>query len=111
MVVTNKKDMEKMFGKIDRPDTPDFSKEFLLVMVMADTKRDTKLSYRGNFSKAGNFIEIYCKPDYTKKKVTYIHNPIAVAVVLKYKGVTKVNFYEDKKEMRLLNSVSLPERL
>jgi hypothetical protein len=110
IVVTSRKQMEKLFGRINRPDTPDFSRELLLVMVMPATKKDPKLAYRSTFSVAGNFVEVYCDINYTRKTVTYIQNPIAVAVIPRYPNVTKVNFY-DERRMRLLSSVPVPGSL
>ncbi len=112
MVITNRKQMEKIFGRINRPDTPHFANENLLVMVMPETRKDTKLSYRASFVKAGNFLAIYCKVNHTKHTLTYTHYPIATAVVPKYKGVNQVYFYEERKKTTpLIEKVALPERL
>lgn len=108
-VLTNRKQMDKMFGKIDRPDTPDFSKELLLVMVMPKTKRQAKLSYKRSMM-AGDFIEIYCDIDLKGHRLTYEYNPIAVAIIPRYKDIRKIEFY-DQDHMRQLGAATLSDRL
>lgn len=109
-VLTNRKQMEKMFGKIDRPDTPDFAKEFLLVMVMPVTKKETRLGYKGISVKAGEFIEVYCDVSLKGHRLTYDYNPIAVAIIPRYNNVRTIHFFDEKKK-RLISSVAVSERL
>lgn len=110
LVLTNRKQMDKMFGTTTRADTPDFSRELLLVMVMPATKRQMSLEYRPRFAKAGDHVEVYCDIDLKGHKLTYEYNPIAVAIIPRYEDVRKVNFYESRR-MKLLESVTVSERL
>ena len=57
-VVQKEQDFEKLFGK-NRPDTPQFSKEWMLVLVMPATKKDIQLDFIKVSMKAGTFIEVY----------------------------------------------------
>lgn len=110
MVLTNRKQMEKVFGKIDRPDTPDFSKEFLLVMVMPSTKKDAKLRFKGMSIKAGGFIEVYCEVHQKGHLLTYDHYPIAVATIPRKEHINTIHFFDEKRK-HLISSVAISERL
>lgn len=104
-VITHRKQMEKFFGTTTRPDTPDFSKEQMLVMVVSETKKDAKLSFDKVDSRAGNFVEAYCTVKLNLGRLTYATYPVAVCTIPKYKGVQKVNFYNG--DMRLMKSVEV----
>ena|ERR1044071_513407 len=104
-VLTERRYFDKFFGKSNRPDTPQFSKENVLVLLMPETNKDSKLSFKRVDTKAGDFIEAYCSMDLNKGKLSYKFFPIAVATIPKYPGVKKVNFYND--HMRLIKSVEI----
>jgi hypothetical protein len=104
-VITNRKQMEKFFGATTRPDTPNFNKEQVLVLVVPATKKDAKLSFDKVDTKAGNFMEVYYTAKLNLGKLTYTTHPVAVCAIPKYKGVQKVNFYNSDK--RLIKSVEV----
>ncbi|WP_276131874.1 hypothetical protein [Polluticoccus soli] len=104
-VITQRKHFDKFFGKTNRPDTPHFAKENVLVLLMPETRKDSKLSFKRVDTKAGDFIEAYCNLDLYKGTVNYKFYPMALAVIPKYPGIKKVNFYNDK--TRLIKSVEI----
>lgn len=106
-VITEREDMDKLFGTTSRPDTPDFSQEWMLVMVMPMTKSENQLEYKRVSNKAGNFVEIYCDVRTNIHQLTYDHNPTSVCVIPKYEGVSKVDFYNEHKGIRLIQSVTI----
>ena len=110
MVLTNRKQMERIFGKIDRPDTPDFAREYLLVMVMPATKKETGLKYKSMSVKAGEFIEVYCEVNLKGHRLTYEYNPIAVATIPRQDNIRTIHFFDEKRK-RLIGSVNVGERL
>ncbi len=106
--ITDRQQFNKFFGKTNRPDTPAFASEIMLVMLMRESKQDSKLSFDKVDMKAGNFIEVYCSSKINKGKLTYTTYPIAVCAIPKYKGITKLNFY-NYKTMKLIQTVGLKE--
>lgn len=106
MVLSDRKQFEKMFGKTSRPDTPDFSKEWMLILAMPETKHQCDLSFQRVSMKAGQFIEVYCGLDLNKFPLTYKYIPLTACVIPKYKGIHKINFY-DAHKMRPLTSVEV----
>jgi hypothetical protein len=96
-VITNRKQFEKLFGNISRTDTPDFSKELMLVMLMPSSRKESKLYFKSISVKAGNFIEVNCAFDMNIQPLTYYSNPIAACTIPRNKSIQKVNFYEEKK--------------
>ena len=106
MVITDRKEFDKTFGVTKRPDTPDFSKEWMLVMAIPPLKKETKMIFEKVSWKAGNFIEVY----YSVKKnifpVTYTVYPMAIAVIPRHKGISFVNFYEQK-SMRMTEKIEI----
>ncbi len=86
--------MDKMFGTTTRADTPDFKREWMLIMALPESKKESKLSFDRISMKAGNFIEVY----YTIKRnlypLTYKQYPIIVAVIPKNRAIKYINFYE-----------------
>ena len=104
-VITNHKQMEKFFGKTNRPDTPDFSKEQVLVLLVPPAKKDAKLSFDRINMKAGNFVEVYCTTKLNLGRLTYTATPVAVCTIPIYPGVEKVKFYND--DMRLIKAVDV----
>jgi len=106
MVLSDRKQFEKTFGKTSRPDTPDFSKEWMLVLTMPETKHQCDLTFQRISMKAGQFIEVYCGLDLDKFPLTYKYIPLTACAIPKYKGIHKLNFYNERK-MRLLASVEV----
>jgi hypothetical protein len=96
IVVTDRKQFEKLFSSLQRADTPDFSKELMLVMVMPSSRKESRLYFKSVSVKAGNFIEVNCTFDMNVQPLTYYTNPIAVCVIPRYPSIQKVNFYEEK---------------
>lgn len=103
-VITDRKDYEEFFGKTDRPDTPKFSKEVMLVLLMPASKKDSKMEFKKVDMKAGDFVEAYVSLDLNKGRMPYETYPIATCAIPRYNGVKKVNFYNEK-GMKLIQSV------
>lgn len=107
-VITKKQEFEKLFGK-GRADTPNFSKEWMLVLLMPATKKDIQLEFNRISMKAGTFVEVYC--DFNKlrgKMMTYEANPIAVCTIPRFEKVKTINFYEERKKgLELVTSVEV----
>lgn len=107
-VITKKQEFEKFFGK-GRADTPHFSKEWMLVLLMPATKKDIQLEFNRISMKAGTFVEVYC--DFNKlrgKMLTYETNPIAVCTIPRFEKVKTINFYEERKKgLELVTSVEV----
>lgn len=96
-IVTKRRDFEKLFGKTNRPDTPDFSKEWMVVLAMPKTKWNAKIEIDKVSTKAGSFIEVYTHIDDGRRKYSYDSYPIKVALIPKYKNIKKLNLYEGRK--------------
>ncbi len=109
-VLTSRKEYEKFFGTTSRPDTPHFSKEWMLILVMPTTKTDASLAFQSVSVKAGNFMEVYCNVNPKGKKLTYEHHPIAVCAVSKQSAISKVDFYNRNKGVKLMQSVNVKTR-
>lgn len=107
-VVQKKQDFEKLFGK-GRADTPQFSKEWMLVLVMPATKKDIHLDFIRVSMKAGSFIEVYCDLNKLKGKLlTYETNPLVLCTIPKSEGIKTINFYEERKRgLELVESVEV----
>jgi len=106
--ITDRETFHKFFGKTNRPDTPAFATEIMLVMLMPESKQDAELKFDKVDMKAGNFIEVYCSNKLSKGRLTYSTYPIAVCTIPRYKGVAKLNFY-NAGNMRLIQRVELKE--
>ncbi|MCB9046335.1 MAG: hypothetical protein H6550_09365 [Chitinophagales bacterium] len=107
-VIQKKQDFEKLFGK-GRTDTPSFSKEWMLILLMPATKKDIELEFIRVSMKAGTFIEVYCDLNKLRGKLlTYEANPIAVCTIPKFDGIKDINFYEERKKgLELVESVQV----
>ena len=105
-VITNRKQMKKLFGETNKVDTPDFSKEWMLVLVMPRAKWHNKVDIKDVTMKTGKTIEVYCNVEESNRKLTYDFNPIKVCTIPIYKGITKINFYEGR-HYRSLASVAV----
>lgn len=107
-VITKLQEFEKFFGK-GRADTPQFSKEWMLVLIMPATKKDIELEFKRISMKAGTFVEVYC--DFNKlrgKMLTYETNPMAVCTIPRFEKVKTINFYEERKRgLELVTSVEV----
>ncbi|MEZ5016688.1 MAG: hypothetical protein R2800_06530 [Flavipsychrobacter sp.] len=110
IVLTSRKEYEKYFGTTSRPDTPHFSKEWMLILVLPTTKYDASLVFERVSVKAGDFMEVYCNVDTKKKKLTYDHNPLAACVVPKQENISKVDFYNRRKGLHLMSTVNIRQR-
>jgi hypothetical protein len=106
--ITDRKQFDKFFGKTKRADTPSFATEIMLVMMMKESNRESKLTFDRVDMKAGNFIEVYVSSQINEGKTPYKIYPLAACAVPKYKGITKLNFYNGK-SMRFIQTVMLKE--
>ncbi len=102
IVLSDRKQFEKIFGTTDRADTPQFAKEWMLVLLLPATKKEAKLDFRRISVKAGDFIEVYCNIETRIQPLTYSYYPISTCVIPKYPGIHKINFYHEN-NMRLLS--------
>lgn len=111
-VVRSIKDFERFFGK-NRADTPQFSKEWMLILVMPATKKDIVLEFNRVSMKAGTFIEVYCNLNKLKgKQLTYEMNPLAVCTIPRFDKVKTVNFYEERKQgLELMTTTNIKGRV
>src|SRR3989442_701763 len=76
MVITERKTFNKLFGETIRPDTPDFNKEWMLVLALPAGWKENKLAFEKISVKAGNFIEVYCSVKRNEYPLTYLSYPI-----------------------------------
>lgn len=106
-VITDRREFYKYFGKINKPDTPRFEFEDVIVMAMRPQNRQSFLSFAPDAMKAGNYIEVYCNAKHDKHKIPYTCYPIAVAAIPRYFSVTAINFYNNEKKKLY---VSLPSK-
>jgi hypothetical protein len=106
-VIDDKKSFEKVFGKGTRADTPQFSKEIVIMMVMPSSKMESTLKFERVSMKAGDFVEVYCTQKLNHHKVSYEMNAIAVAAIPRSPGLKKVIFYDQY--MRRLETVEVDE--
>lgn len=104
-VISDRKQYEKFFGTTTRPDTPQFSKEVMLVMLMPYSRKESKLIFKKVDTKAGNFVEAYCDITTNVGTATYEAYPIGACAIPRYKGVTTVHFYNQ--HMRKLAAVPI----
>jgi hypothetical protein len=104
-VITEWKEYRKFFGTPTQPDTPRFSREMMLVLLMPFTNRDAKLEFNRVDTKAGNFVEVSYRVDLNKGKLTYKFYPIAISVIPRLQGVQRVKFYDGK--MKLVKTVEV----
>lgn len=103
-VITSRKEFKKLFGVTHRSDTPDFSKELMLAVIMKQTNWNASVNMNKVCVKAGSFIEVYCDLDDGRHQLTYKTYPIKVCIIPRYPNVKRVDFYNNWK-MRLLASV------
>ncbi len=106
MVISDWKQFNKIFGTTDRPDTPQFAKEWMVVLAMPATKKEASLQFKRISMKAGEFIEVYCNIDRKIQPLTYAYIPLAACVIPKYPGINKIHFYNEE-NMRLIRTVEL----
>ncbi|MCB0698910.1 MAG: hypothetical protein KDC11_03645 [Chitinophagaceae bacterium] len=102
-VLQKRKEYEEFFGKTDRVDTPNFSKEWMLILVLPSTRKDVKMKFNRVSMKAGSFIEIYC--DLGKLRggtLTYEHHPLVACTIPQSDNTRLLKFYEEKKNGGLL---------
>lgn len=108
VVIRELKEFEQYFGR-GRADTPHFSKEWMLLLVMPATKKDIQLEFNRVSMKAGDFIEVYCNLNGLKgKMLTYEMNPLAVCTIPRHDKVQYVHFYEElKKSYELIETIEV----
>ena len=106
LVLTSRKTFNKYFGETKRADTPDFSREILLVMALPPQHHDSKLTMNHISMKAGNFIEVYGTVADDKHPHAYLAYPICMAVLPRYPGINQIHFYRQE-DMRLMASVEV----
>lgn len=106
-VISDKKSFEKVFGKGTRADTPQFSKEIVIMMVMPASKHESNLKFDRVSMKAGDFVEVYCTQKLNHHKVNYEMNAVAVAAIPRSPGIRKVIFYDQY--MRKLETVEVDD--
>lgn len=105
-VIRDRKKFISWFGQINKPDTPNFDYDNVVVMALPASKKYSQIGFYPNAAKAGNYIEVYCSIDKNQFELTYTAYPIVVATIPKYFSVTKVNFY-DAEDKKLLASVPI----
>lgn len=104
IVITNRRDFQRLFGSINKPDTPDFNKEIVVVLALPPAHKQSKIWFERALIKAGNFIEVYCGLQRNVHSVPYKSYPIVAAALPRSKEITYVNFYNEK-DMKLIESV------
>jgi hypothetical protein len=95
-VITNRQTFIKYFGLINKPDTPHFDYDNVIVMALPPSKKYSQIGFMPTAAKAGNFVEVYCLMDLNKYPLTYLSYPIVAARIPKYFSVTRVNFYRNE---------------
>jgi len=106
-VIAKEKDFNKMFGiaktMTNKIDKPDFATQQVLMIALQPTNKKATVTIVSALH-AGNFIEVYFTTSKERYPMPYTTQPLAIAVVPKYKEVTKVRFYNDK---RLVEEVGI----
>ena len=95
-VISTHKELKKILGVINRTDSPDFSKEVVLVVMMKQTSWNATVSIN-RCIKAGGFIEAYCTIDEGRHTMTYKIYPIDICIIPKYPGIHRIDFYNEWK--------------
>ena len=103
-VISDRRKFIKYFGQINKPDTPNFNFDHVIVMALPPSKKQSLIGFMPQAAKAGNFIEVYCVMDLNKYPVTYTSYSIVAARIPRYFSVTRVNFYNDESK-KLLETV------
>jgi hypothetical protein len=103
-VITNRQTFIKYFGVMNKPDTPRFDYDNVIVMALPPSKKFSQIGFMPQAARAGNFIEVYCVMDLNKYPLTYMSYPVVAARIPKYFSVTRVNFYSDEKK-KLMETV------
>lgn len=104
-VISDRRNFIKHFGWINKPDTPRFDYEHVLVMAMPPTNTQAFLNFEKDAAKAGNYIEVYCGVKKDKHEIPYTEYPIVVAAIPKYFHVNQVRFYENDRKKKMLGRV------
>lgn len=105
-VIRTRRDFIRHFGLINKPDTPNFSREQVVVMALPPSAKESKLAFMPVGKKAGHYVEIYCVPQINIHRLTYTTYPIVVAAMPRYLHVTEINFYHNTNK-KLLRKVRL----
>jgi hypothetical protein len=94
-VFRDQRKFEKFFGKIDKPDAPDFEMERVIAIVCSPTKKQTELGLYPKVAKAGDYMEVYFTFNQEKHDLTYISSPIVVAAIPIHYATKKFRFYDE----------------
>lgn len=105
-VIRDKRKFVRLFGNIHKADTPDFSREQVIVLAMPPEKKESTLHFAPTGMKAGHYIEIYCSYELRKHRLTYLLQPITVAAIPRFIQVREVHFYDEVKK-KLLKKVRI----
>ncbi len=105
-VFKNSRQFEKFFGKIDKPEAPDFEMERVIAIIHSPTKKQTALGLYPKVAKAGDYMEAYFQFSQEKHSLTYTTSPIVVAAVPIHYATRKFKFY-DEPTKKLLASVDI----
>lgn len=106
LVIDNRKDFIKYFGLVNRPDTPQFSREIMIVLALEPSKKQSKISLERVTMKAGDYLEVYCGLQLNLFPLTYTAYPIVAGTVPRIPGITTINFYNEK-GMKLMASLPI----
>ena len=108
-VITKAKEFDKLFGiaktQSNAIDHPDFATQQVLMVALPETNKEVKVKYV-QATRAGNFIEVYVEVTRKIYPLPYTTLPLALAVIPKFKEVSKVKFYEGK---RLVETVPVKQ--
>lgn len=105
-VFRDNRKFEKFFGKIDKPEAPDFEMERVIAIVHSPTKKQTQLGLYPKVAKAGDYMEVYFNFNMEKHNLTYESSPIVVAAVPIHFVTRKFKFY-DEPTRKLLATVDI----
>ena len=108
IVVTNRRQFEKLFGYMNRPDTPNFSRELMLVLAFPPGRQASLVGFHRVLMKAGNFVEVYCAIERRRYPLTYKAYPIIACAIPRHAETRFVRFYNEK-GMKLLKNVELKQ--
>lgn len=96
LVISDRREFIKYFGLVNRPDTPQFTKEVMIVLALSPTKKQSKISLERATMKAGDYLEVYCGIQLNLFPLTYTAYPIVAGTVPRLPGITTINFYNQK---------------
>jgi hypothetical protein len=99
-VITKEKDFERIFGVAKTMsniiERPDFATQQVIMIAMQPTNKDAKVKILSAL-RAGNFIEVFFTTSKDRYPMPYTTQPLSLAIVPKYKEISRIKFYEGKK--------------